>query len=486
MATLVPSLCIFLSSERLKMRTRTKTQEQVAEEVSAEHRETATATSDAELKEWSFRTYNDLQAANNAMWTSRAKAKELHAVREETRLAHRINTTPETTTAWRKAVLEADAATNAARSARDHRNYLSALSDLLSSHLRERRIGVVDKNNVSESVHNFKAGCVETTTAAPPSASADAPAAATAIIEGCPFCNHCYTVRDGTIPQLDADGNRQQLRKCMCREMAPPCKNCPLCKQNAALMTADGDEQLRMCREELHCEICACECPGVGKWIQGDENSRERFRDRTARRHAELSALLQGSWDDTTAGGGGGGSGAGTETAGPSMLRRLPADIKNQIIAARAAESLFTALDSAAGGEGGTGGARSSGAATTSAHGGTACGRMCCGEAITTVKRRQIETSTVNTEDHGRPRRRTRFAQRNTVEKKEVPKSLPTVENNNTAAADGAEGHHHNEGCGDHCNHHEHHEYHHHNHVHRCEHPHDECDSDCCSAISNA
>lgn len=456
-----------------------KTKAQFAEEVRAEHFAAATSTPDGELKEWSLRIYNELKAADNALISARTKAQELDTIRKDARTAHRRAVTPETTSAWRTSVVEAEAANVEARTARDHRNYLGALSELLATLLRERRNLTAGAANQTESgaegTRNSNPLLIATNENAPGSSSeatATAAAAATAgaMREDCPFCNHSYTVRDGTLPQLDAEGNRLQLRKCMCREMAPPCKNCPTCKLNATLMKADVEEQLRMCREELHCEICACECPGAGKWIQGDEDSRARFRDRTARRHAELSALLQGSWDDN---GGAGGGGAGTATAtvvGPSMLRRLPADIKDQIIAARAAESLFSALDSTAveGGTGGGfgGGSTFGGGATTSAHGGGAgCGRMCCGEAITTVKRRRLDNAA-----------------------KEAP--VPPATGDAAAdprAADGGGGTSYHEGCGDHCDHdHEHHHHHDTHHVHRCAHPHDECTSDCCSAISTA
>ena len=163
----------------------------------------------------------------------------------------------------------------------------------------------------------------------------------------------------------------------------------------------------------------------------------------------------------------------GTETAFPGAhhgtrvtMRRLPADINDQIIAARAAESFFSALDSTAahgsgGGGGGDGGGLgslgvvglSSEAATISAHyneHGCGGGRICCGEAITTVKRRKLDTP---------------------------PKPIGYNrgrQHNNSSHSGGYPQH---EGFGDHCDHH---------HKHRCDHPHDECTSDCCSAISKA
>jgi len=470
-----------------------KTKAQYSGQVREEHLTTALSAPDAELKEWSLRVYSEFRAADNAWLAARTAAQELDRVRQEARSVHRRKMSPENTTAWRASVTAAEEANKTVREVRGHRNYLSALSELLATLCRERRAaaGNNDTNNSAENTtsanppaidnDNFAAQGTSTVTRATTSEVVTAAAQPPPVKETCPFCTHAYTVRDGTLPQVDAEGNRLQLRKCMCRELAPPCKNCPTCKNNAQIMKAKGEAQSRLCRDELRCEICACECPGAGKWVQGDADSRARFRERTARRHNELSTLLQGSWDDSTLGSGPRAAAAATTTAvkGPPVtMRRLPQDIKDQIIAAHAAESLFSALDSTAAVDGGSGGGGGpfggslSGAATTSAHTGAGgCGRMCCGEAITTVKRRKIENDT--TAEVARVRRNAT----STRELTNLP-ALPLL-----AAAPLHEGaktgspHHHEEGCGDHSDH---------DHVHRCDHPHDECNSGCCSAVSNA
>ena len=485
-----------------------KTKAQIAKEVKDEHLEVAKSTPDDELKDWSVRVYGDLKAADQSLFQVRNRASELDSARKDARTAHRRSVNPETTAAWRASVTAAEAAQTELRVARDLRNRLQALSELLSNLLRQRRTTTDDDTN-----DNGKR----------PGTRTPSP------LDNCPFCEHRYTVRDGTLPQTDAEGNRLQLRKCQCREMAPPCKNCPTCKADSTVMGAEGEEQLRICQQDLRCEICACECPGAGKWIEGDEDSRVRFKERTAKRHAELSAILNTSWS-----GGDGNKASGGSTGlhePPSLsLRRLPADIKNQLEAAAAAESLkFSAFDV---------GAPSASGATS-----LACGRMCCGEILATVKRRRLENSTSPAAAGG-------SAGAGGSAVADAPGS--------TRIKGGVSGQRHelhfSEGCGDHhCNinhsedhnhhshrhhighdkeeemelglqreieegsggqklgrdssdasapqeakhaeHAHHHDKHHHccddshheslhHHIHRCQHPHDECTSDCCSAIS--
>jgi len=476
-----------------------KTKAQYAEQVQQDHLAKAINASNTELKEWSLRVYSEFRAADNAWLAARTTAQELDRVRQEARSVHRRKLTAENTAAWRASVTAVEEANKTVREVRGQRNYLSALSELLATLVRERRTvaGNNESNNSAENdassnplaINNDRSAAAQGTSTATRATTSEAVIVATVpppVRETCPFCTHTYTVRDGTLPQVDAEGNRLQLRKCMCRELAPPCKNCPSCKSNPQIMKAKGDDQLRLCRDEFGCEICACECPGAGKWVQGDEDSRTRFRERTARRHVELSALLQGSWDDTALGVGVGVAAAATTTAlkaAPVTMRRLPQDIKDQIIAARAAESLFSALDSTAavdgggGGGGGPFGGSASGAATTSAHngGGGCCGRICCGETITTVKRRRIENDTST--EYGRLRRDT-TSTREPIKLPALPRpSAPRLHKSDDAHHNP---HHDEEGCGDHSDHD------HHYHVHRCNHPHDECTSGCCSAVSNA
>jgi|694.fasta_scaffold67274_4 hypothetical protein len=462
-----------------------KTKAQYAEQVRKEHLDTALSTPDAELKEWSRRVYADFKSTDNACIAATATAKELDLARQGARTVHRRQSSAENTAAWRSSVTAAEEANKIAREVRAQRGYNQALSELLATLLRERRTSAdnnnpsteaINTNLVANNTNNDNAGGATSTPTA--TAAEDAPIQR----ETCPFCTHIYTVRDGTLPQVDAEGNRLQLRRCMCRNGAPPCKNCPNCKLNPLIMTAKDEEQQRLCRDEFKCEICACECPGAGKWVHGDEVSRSRFRERTAKRHAELSALLQGSWDDknaiaaTT-------SATNTTTAvnGPPLaMRRLPADIKDQILAAHAAESLFSALEDSTA----NGALRGGGMATTSNHQTGCGGRMCCGEAITTVKRRKIEDANDTTTEYGRGHR----------QRGRLPLLPPPARATAAAAVHAEPGSHYHqqyhqhqhEGCGDHCDHEHHHNHHHHSHVHRCDHPHDECTSDCCSAISMA
>ena len=456
-----------------------KTKAEIAEEVRNEYLTTATVTSDEELKEWNRVVYADLKAAENAMFAARSKAQNLETIRKDARSAHRHSlNTANTAAAWRTSVAAAEAAREDLRQVRDTRNRLQALSELLSQQLQQRKaITVVEQEEeetaAAEENHKKKP---------PPKSRA---------IEACPFCEHTYTVRDGKLLGTDAQGNRLQLRKCQCREMAPPCRNCPTCKANATVMGAQGQEQLRLCREELRCEICSCECPGAGKWVESDEDSRLRYRERAKKRYAELSALLQRNWSGGGGGGGdlagpsgsltGGNGGGGGSSTGvlASALRRLPADIKDQLEAAAAAESLqFSFAFEKSVGCGG--GAPSASAATQSL--GVCGGRTCCGETLATVKRRRLDNNNSasnvdaevdeectadncdNQSHHHHHHHHHRHEHRK--QQQQQPEQLEQEE-------DEEEQQHHSDDDDDH---------HHH---HRCEHPHDECTSDCCSVASH-
>ena len=167
--------------------------------------------------------------------------------------------------------------------------------------------------------------------------------------EPCPFCNHVYTVRDGTLPSLNGMGEPLQMRKCQCREMAPPCKNCPRCSTNDALMSIDTtEEQLQKCKEEENCDICSCQCPGGGKWIEGDELSRQKFRKKAATRYEKLTGVLKTSWDGHESSHQAEGcqhesSLADIKISVDELPKRLPADIQEQVIALTAAQELMFA-----------------------------------------------------------------------------------------------------------------------------------------------
>lgn len=159
--------------------------------------------------------------------------------------------------------------------------------------------------------------------------------------ETCPYCSHVYTVRDGLSTKTDLDGNRLHLRKCQCREKTPPCRNCPLCKENSDIMALnDPNLQFQLCQVRFKCDICACRCPGAGKWVEGDGDSRASYAQRTQARHGQLNAM---GWF--------GNIGIATPTGPHDMqstadamlnsdtgakrkyreLKRLPADIRAQV-----------------------------------------------------------------------------------------------------------------------------------------------------------
>ena len=54
-------------------------------------------------------------------------------------------------------------------------------------------------------------------------------------------------------------GCRLHLRKCQCREKTPPCRNCPMCKENSDIMALnDPNLQFQLCQVRFKCDICAC------------------------------------------------------------------------------------------------------------------------------------------------------------------------------------------------------------------------------------
>jgi len=376
------------------------TKSKIAAQVRDEHLSAAAATSDADLKAWHQAVLVDLTAADAALAAAVAYRQGREAARVA-RLAHSHHTGPNTGDTWRQAVVAAEAAQRQTREARTAVHHLQALSALLSSLLQAR---------APHPALRTKRGATEP--------------------EPCPFCEHTYTVRDGLSTRTDADGVRMQLRKCQCREMAPPCKNCPVCKVDAATMAAEGAAQAELCRNELRCQVCACECPGQGKWVEGDEVSRNRFKERTAKRHSQLSSILQTSWTD------GGAPSAEATSAGPPMAlpRRLPADIKQQIEAVAAAQSLQCSA------------------------GGSAAPEPCVTASEAAGERRK--------------RRRTTRGYWGGDEEQEELAAESGRGRTYAAYAMHAGGSHH------HCHHHD---QDHAAHQHRCTHPHNECTSDCCS-----
>ncbi|KFM28666.1 hypothetical protein F751_3496 [Auxenochlorella protothecoides] len=162
--------------------------------------------------------------------------------------------------------------------------------------------------------------------------------------EACPFCGHLYTVRDGLSAKANTAGQRLHQRKCQCRSKTPPCRNCPNCKVDAAVMAiTDPDAQMAAC-EAKGCAICSCQCPSVGKWIEGDAASRKAFKERTERRAEQLHLLSL----RLVSGGGAAGAGSDGLPCDPAALlphiacpahsggwsvKRLPADIRSSLSA---------------------------------------------------------------------------------------------------------------------------------------------------------
>ncbi|KAL3151010.1 hypothetical protein ABBQ38_012881 [Trebouxia sp. C0009 RCD-2024] len=159
--------------------------------------------------------------------------------------------------------------------------------------------------------------------------------------ETCPYCTHVYTVRDGLSNKPDMEGNRLHLRKCQCREKTPPCRNCPLCKENSDIMALnDPNLQFQLCQVRFKCEICACRCPGAGKWVESDQDSRASYAQRTQARHGQLNAMgwfgnvgiaTPSNPADMQPGGDPLVTSEGSAKRKFRELKRLPADIRAQV-----------------------------------------------------------------------------------------------------------------------------------------------------------
>lgn len=331
-----------------------KTKKEIAQETQDKHWETIQGTDDASLANWSNDTYEKLIHADAALETLRLLSKRLEVERSETRVAHRRQSNNETLTAWHEAVAKSNACQEELKLKRIERNGIQALSELLATEVRTRReratrhpssqteetpieaegINVVGGKRRGVKIHSDLTLSKEKTKRLKSEQwepEGDEAKLLDQEDERCPFCSHVYTVRDGVHSRLNAMGEPMQLRKCQCREMAPPCRNCPKCKGNPDLMAVDADEQLAICREKEACEICSCECPGGGKWIEGDELSREKYRKKATERYKKLTGILQASW---------GGKNQHIEVEMDKnevreIPKRLPADIRNQIDAAR-------------------------------------------------------------------------------------------------------------------------------------------------------
>ena len=267
------------------------------------------------LAKWSTDVHEKVHQLETDLVVLKDAAKMAEAERSKARLVYRKDSNMETLSQWHESVARLKACNEELKSKRMEKNEVQALSEILSKEIKIRR----EKNSSASPsvVGQEPVGRKKRRR----DATHDTSMVHTAVIEPCPFCSHWYTVRDGTYPKLDAMGEPMQLWKCQCREMEPPCRNCPKCKENPEIMALHVDEQLSICREKEACEICSCECPGGGKWIQGDEKSREKYRKKAIERHQKLSGISEPNDD--------GGS-------DEDVPKRLPAYLKNQLEAAQA------------------------------------------------------------------------------------------------------------------------------------------------------
>lgn len=351
-----------------------RTKQEIARESRDKYAVTIQRTGDGALEIWSRETHDTLKVLEGELDDIKYVSKRLEAERSATRVAYKRDSNPETLAAWHESVARSNACQGNLKSKRIERNEVQALADLLAKEVRARReharrshslaseqrqenANIVDQDNLrrlrnlksveskqdtgdtlrEEKIRKSKSKRRHETSKDgrdDDRMCQDGFDTEDKMVENCPFCSHRYTVRDGTYNKLNAIGEPMQLWKCQCREMAPPCRNCPQCKENPELMAVDADEQLALCREKEECDICSCECPGGGKWIEGDERSRERYKKKAAERYKKLNGLLKASWD---------GKEADINPAGDQELpKRLPADIRNQL---DAAQTLLKVLD---------------------------------------------------------------------------------------------------------------------------------------------
>lgn len=300
-----------------------KTQKKIAEEVSAQYADTIRDTEDDTLEEWSVSVYQELVELEKQLREGRDRAKELEQSKVDKRVVYKRDGTPESLAIWHDEVKKASDFQVRLKEMREERKVLSALSDILASEVKRRKEaqggGEMDavQDTAGVELSSYGGGDKKENVPIP--------------MESCPWCNHTYTVRDGKVnTKLGPDGSLMQFRKCQCREMAPPCRNCPRCKDNGELMAADVVQQLEICRENEACDICSCECPGGGRWIEGDEDSRKKYREKTEQRHRLLAQFLglEGSspcdalvLNDTHC----------RDEDLERFRKNLPADIRNQI-----------------------------------------------------------------------------------------------------------------------------------------------------------
>ncbi|KAL4450750.1 hypothetical protein ABPG77_001106 [Micractinium sp. CCAP 211/92] len=288
-----------------------RTKAAVAAEVADAHAERIAGEPETALVAWTADVHGQISAADAAFVAARTAHAQADAARAAARDAFRSDQRSDAKSAeWHARVAAAQQAHEALRDAREALYRLQALAELLSKELQRRRAASTEPAGEPSS-GTVAAGQA----AAAPGGGAPASAAGSERLlvppapqgtkrkrgappEDCPFCGHTYTVRDGLSSRLDEAGNRRHLRRCQCRKKTPPCKNCPECKLRPDLMRLEVEAAFDLCQALYACAICACKCPGAGKWIEGDSESRQAFKERTQRRQDELAQL---GWQDASA-----------------------------------------------------------------------------------------------------------------------------------------------------------------------------------------
>lgn len=271
-----------------------------------------------ELHQWHANLQQSLSETSDMHHKAKDYLKQVDAARALARDAYRADQASiEKQKTWKTRVGELKEAQDSLRITKEAFYRASAAVEVVTRELKMRTANL----NVARPAEVNPRGVKRKRTAAPE--------------ETCPYCHHIYTVRDGLSTKVDIDGNRLHLRKCQCREKTPPCRNCPVCKDNSDIMALnDPNLQFQLCQVRFKCDICACRCPGAGKWVEGDTDSRASYAQRTQARHGQLNAM---GWF--------GSIGTASPTAAQDMhnpedagakrkyreLKRLPADIRAQV-----------------------------------------------------------------------------------------------------------------------------------------------------------
>ncbi|DBA97682.1 TPA: hypothetical protein ACH3X3_012574 [Trebouxia sp. C0006] len=266
-----------------------------------------------ELHQWHATLQQGLSESSDAHHKAKDYLKQVDAARALARDAYRADQASiEKQKTWKSRVGELKEAQDNLRTTKESFYRSAAAVEVVTRELKMRTTNV-NMPRPPEAVGGPRGG-KRKRTAAPE--------------ETCPYCNHIYTVRDGLSTKTDLEGNRLHLRKCQCREKTPPCRNCPMCKENSDIMALnDPNLQFQLCQVRFKCDICACReekaarkahkvciwcataghigkdcpnekiaemalpCPGAGKWVEGDGESRASYAQRTQARHGQLNAM---------------------------------------------------------------------------------------------------------------------------------------------------------------------------------------------------